>query len=643
MSAPVGASGCISERSGKVAGTQFPYGGKYLRVDLTTEQITSEQMAPAVLRECLGGTCLGARILCDESSRGVSWSDPENRLIIASGPLGGTGVNGSGTISVITVGALTEGATTSQANGFLGAYLRLNGYDGIIIQGAAPSLTYLYIHDGQAELRDATHLAGVDTWDMIDRFAEELIVQPSQISVFGIGPAGENLVRFAAIVGDRGHVAGHNGTGAVMGSKRLKAVVVRRARGRVLVHQPELLSDIARQIFERIDKEGTYRWGTLRGVKRNATGYGLLPVKNYATSVWDIPPEQLDTWDGPYIQEHYDPQRHSCWACRLNHCTIMTIPDGPHKGFVGEESEYEQFAAFGPVIDNKDAGEAFFLANQCDRLGFENNEMGWLIGLVMECYEKGLLTREQLGGLDMRWGNTEATYELMRKIAFREGVGHMLAEGVKRAAEHIGGEALSMAIYTMRGNSPRGHDHRVRWTEMLDTATSDTGTVAIGPMFGMPADALKALGVERLPDIFSPEETVSFNAKTSGAMLFEDSLGVCRFNTRTDLPHLVEALNAATGWEVTVEEALRIGRRAINLLRAFNIQHGVGPHLDQLSPRYGSTPIDGPSEGKTIQPHWERMVSDYYLQLGWDENGVPTRETLESLGLAHVADDLGLA
>lgn len=625
-----------------MAEKQFPYGGKYLRVDLTVEEAVSEQIKAPILRDYLGGSCLGAKMLYEEVPPGVSWSDPENRLIVASGLLGGTRVNGSGTISVITKGPLTGGATTSQANGFMGAFLRLNGYDGIIIRGRARSLMYLYIHDGEVEFRDAQHLAGVDTWDMIDRIAEELDLRPSQISVHGIGPAGENLARFAAIVGDRGHVAGHNGTGAVMGSKRLKAIVVRRAKGQVPVDQPELLSKIAREIFDARDLEGTYRWGTLRNVKQNAGGYGLLPVKNYTTSVWDISQGQLETWDGPYIQEHYAPRRHGCWACRFQHCTIMTIPDGAHKGFVGQEPEYEQFAAWGPVIDNKDVSAAFFLASQCDRLGFENNEMGWLMGFVMECYEKGILSREQLDGLDMRWGNTESAYELMRKIAFREGVGDMLAQGVKWVAEHLGGEAQNVAIFTTRGNSPRGHDHRVRWTEMLDTATSDTGTMAVGPMFVMPTDSLRALGVERFPGLFSPEETVSFNAKTSGAMFFEDSLGVCRFNTGTDVIRLAKALNAATGWDVTVEEALRIGRRAMNLLRAFNIQHGVGPELDQPSPRYGSTPVNGPSEGKTIQPHWDQMVSEYYRRLGWTEKGIPTRETLESLGLGHVADDLGL-
>lgn len=622
------------------------YGGKFLRVDLTTGKFSTEQLEVKTYRRHLGGTCFGAKVLYEEVPPGVEWSNPENRLIVASGPLGGTRVNGSGTVSVVTKGPLTDGAAASQANGFLGAYMRLNSFEGVVIQGAAPTLVYLYLHDGKAELRDARNLAGVDTWQMIDQIAEELGVKDREISVFGIGPAGENLVRFAAFVGDRGHVAGHNGTGAVMGSKRLKAIVARRAREAVVVYDREALAEVAKALFSRIAddpvaREGNYRWGTLRGVARGARA-GWLPVKNYTTNIYNISPDVLETWDGPYIQEHYAPQRHNCWACRFQHCTIMTVPHGPYKGFVGEEPEYEQFAAFGPLIGNTDASAAFVLANECDRLGFENNEMGWLMGLVMECYEKGLLTQEQLDDLDMRWGNVEAVRDLMRKIAQREGIGDIMAEGAMRAAQEIGGEAVNFTIHTMKGNTPRGHDHRAHWLEMFDTATSNTGTLEVGPMFLRPADALQAIGVNSLPDLFSPEEVATFNAKTNGAMLFEDSLGVCRFNTRIDVPLLVEAVNAATGWDMTVEEAMEIGRRAVNLLRAFNIRHGISPELDLPSTRYGSAPIDGPVVGKTIRPHWNRMLADYYRLMGWDERGVPRRRTLEALGIGKVADDLGL-
>ncbi|MGQ9585841.1 MAG: aldehyde ferredoxin oxidoreductase N-terminal domain-containing protein [Anaerolineae bacterium] len=476
----------------------------YLRVDLSTGKLWTQQVDPDMYRRYLGGTCFGARILYDEVPPGTEWSAPENRVIIASGPLGGTAVNGSGAISVVTKGPMTNGAAASQANGFMGAFLRLNGFDGVVIQGAAPSWVYLHIEDGRAELRDAGHLAGVDTWELIDRLTEELGVDEKRLSIFGIGPAGENLVRFAALVGDRGHVAGHNGIGAVLGSKRLKAIVARRAPGTVPVHNRQALTEIAKRMISRIaddpvKRELTYRWGTLLGVAAAAHLGTWLPVKNYTTSLYNIPDDILETWNGPYIRAHYDPRRHNCWGCRFQHCTLMTVPQGPYKGFVGEEPEYEQWAAFGPQIGNTDPTGAFVLADETDRLGFENNEMGWLVGLLMECYEKGVLTREQLDGLDLRWGNVEAVRTLLGKIARREGIGDLLAEGTMRVAQKLGGEALKFAIHAMKGNTPRGHDHRARWTELMDTVTSNTGTMEVGSTFVIEEDVLRQIGADRAP------------------------------------------------------------------------------------------------------------------------------------------------
>jgi aldehyde:ferredoxin oxidoreductase len=320
----------------------------------------------------------------------------------------------------------------------------------------------------------------------------------------------------------------------------------------------------------------------------------------------------------------------------------MTVPDGPYEGFAGEEPEYEQWAAFGPQIGNIDPAGAFVLANENDRLGFENNEMGWLVGLVIECYEKGVLSKEQLDGLEMQWGNVEAVRELMRKIAFREGIGDLLAEGTMRAASEIGDEALNFAVGTMKGNSPRGHDHRARWTELMDTVTSNTGTMEVGSTFVMDKDVLNELGVDGPPDQASAEQVSTFNAKTNGAMFFEDSMVVCRMNTNTHIPNLVTAVNAATGWDMTVEEAMEIGRRGVNLMRAFNLRHGISPDLDQPSIRYGSAPLDGQLVGISIMPHWDDMLANYHSIMGWDEKGIPTRETLEDLGIAEVADHLGL-
>lgn len=623
------------------------YRRNYLRVDLNTGKLWTQELDPETYRRYLGGTCIGARFLYDEVPPGTEWCDPENRVIIASGPLGGTAVNGSGTISVVTKGPMTNGAAASQANGFMGAFLRLNGYDGMVIQGAAPDLVYLYIHDGKAELRDASHLAGVDTWALMDRLVEELGVEEKRLSVFGIGPAGEHLVRFAAFIGDRGHSASHNGIGAAVGSKRLKAIVVERPSGTVPVYDRQALTEIAKHMIGRIadnpvQRELTFSWGTLLGVAAAAHLGTWLPVKNYTTSIYNITDEELEPWQAPNLRAYFQSKRHSCWACRFNHCGIATVPDGPYKGFVGEEPEYEQWAAFGPQIGNTDSLGAFILANECDRLGFENNEMGWLMGLLMECTEKGLLGPEQLDGLDVRWGNVEAVRMLMHKMARREGCGDWLAEGTMRAAQEIGDEALNFAVGTPKGNSPRGHDHRARWTELMDTVTSNVGTMEVGSTFVIATDVLRQLGVDGPPDQTSPEEVSTFNAKTNGAMFFEDSMVVCRMNTNTHIPNLVQAVNAATGWDMTMEEAMEIGRRGVNLVRAFNLRHGISPELDRPSIRYGSTPLDGQLVGIGIMQHWDDMLANYYQLMGWDEKGVPTRETLEALAIGEVADDLGL-
>ena len=245
----------------------YGYTGKALRVNLSENQLNMENEDAGDMRKFLGGLGQGANILYREVPPGVKWSDPENRIILASGPLAGTKVMGSSNFCVVTKGALTEGPTSTQANGFFGAYLKLAGFDAVIIQGRAPSLCYLYIHDGKAELRDARHLAGKDTWETEELIKEELGFKPEAMSVFGIGPAGENRVRFAALIGDRGHTAAHNGPGAVMGSKNLKAVAVARGERPVKVYDDARLSSLSRQMFETIKKDPAWdfqrRWGTL--------------------------------------------------------------------------------------------------------------------------------------------------------------------------------------------------------------------------------------------------------------------------------------------------------------------------------------------------------------------------------------------
>ncbi len=616
----------------------YGYAGKILRVDLSSEHISEEVLDEAALRKWVGGVGFGARYLYDEVPAGVEWNDPANRLIVASGPLGGTMVGGSATISITTKGCLTGGATSTQANGFMGAFMKSSGYDAIIFEGIARRWVYLYLHDGTAELRDAQHMVGKDTWQTEDAIKAELGYEQQWMSVFCIGPAGENLVKFAGIFGDKDHAAGHNGVGAVMGAKRLKAFCTSRGRAPVRVASPGRLVPAVEAIWNTIQKDRVgkdiFDWGT-GGNYRTAEQRvvtGTLPVKNYLTNVYP----EARVMSSQYVREHWSARPRPCWACPTTHCHMVTITEGPYRGLKVEEPEYELFAACGPLVGNTDPAEAVVLANLLTRLGLEGNEAGFLVAMVMELYEKGVLTREDTGGLDLRWGNTAAIRTLLERIARREGAfADMLAEGTRRAAEALGPEAEKCGVYTLKGHSPRGHDHRAMWREMFDTATSDIGTYESG--YWGPADP----DMHMLKDRFSHEDISTHIARTKGRRLFEDTVGACCFCIRVPLRLVLEAFNAITGWDFTAQEAQDVGFRAANLLRAFNVKHGVGPDVERPSPRWSSAPTDGPARGITIAPHWEGMLDNYYRLMGWDRTtGKPLPETLRSLGLDYVVADL---
>jgi aldehyde:ferredoxin oxidoreductase len=607
--------------------------GKVLRVDIGKSNVWIESVDESTLRKYVGGTGLGVKYLYDEVDPKIKWSDPSNILFVGSGPLGGTSVPGSGTISIVTKGAMTNGAAATQANGFFGTYLKFSGFDAVVITGAATDWRYLYIHDGKAELRDASHLKGQNTWETEDAIKKELGQNERDMSVFSIGPAGENMVKFAAIVGDKGHVAAHNGVGAVMGSKKLKAIAVKRSAKKMAVHDEEALRTINKKLIDSAKQflgGLLYNWGTSR-LFPVALSSGILPVRNYTTNVFP----EAENFDGEVIRKKYEVKRRPCYACPSKHVELMTAPDGPYAGYSGEEPEYEQWAAFGSQIGVTDPSAAFMLANEGDRLGMDANELGWIIGWVMECYEKDLLTEDDLDGLEMTWGNAEATRTLLYNIAERKGYGDILAEGVKYAAEQLGGEASHMAIFTGKCNTPRGHDHRGKWVEMLDTAVSNTGSMEAQPLVKNPV----IWGMPQPFNPFSPEQVADAAAKEKPSLPFSDSLVTCYLITLNDVELLTEAVNSATGWNMTVEEAKKVGLRAVNMMRVFNSRAGHTPDQETLSLRYGSTPKDGPAEGKSIIPHWDAMVDKYYQLMGWDrKTGLPYPETLKDLDLEELID-----
>jgi aldehyde:ferredoxin oxidoreductase len=603
---------------------------RLLRVNLSDQTTSVEDVSAEVVRKWVGGTGLGTYYLYKEVPPDVQWDDPENRVIIATGPLGNTRYSGTGTISCVFKGPMTGLAGATQANGYLGAFLRSQGYDGLIVQGQADRLTHLYIDENGVQFRDAADLAGLGVWEMEDRVREAEGLTDKQLSVFGIGPAGEHMVRFAAFVGDRGHVASHNGVGAVLGSKKLKAISCKRGKERPFVANTAGVNETVKPLFEDAKAFGggnLWNWGTAGGLSGAARG-GWLPIKNYTTCVF---PEH-EQINGQVLREHFEWKNNPCWACQMACCKITTVTEGPYTGFSGEEPEYEGMAGMGSQLGITDAGAAVYLSNEADNIGVDINELGWLLGWVIECSMNGWINSEQLDGLSPTWDDPESCKQLMDKIATREGCGSWLGEGVMRASRYIGGRAADAAIYTEKGHSPRGHDHRGRWAEMFDTCTSSTSTIEV--TFG--GVQTERLGLGPLADRFSPTEIVEQMGRLNGWHQFDDSLGVCRFDF-TNAAVGVEAVNAVTGWSLTVPDALVIGRRISTMLRVWSFLHGLDPKLERPSKRYGSIPTDGPAEGANIMPHWDGMLRNYRRMLGWDEeHGIPLDETLRELDLAEL-------
>jgi aldehyde:ferredoxin oxidoreductase len=615
------------------------FAGQLLRVDLTKRKCWAQPWSPAEMREQLGGIGLGAMILYRETRKGkgnVGWDHPENRLVLATGPLAGLPVWGTGGLTVVTIGAGTNGPTSTQANGFFGTNLKYCGYDAIVIQGQSKDWVYLYIDDDRVELRDAKNYLGKDTWETQDALGADLGMRGHQLSVYSIGPAGEKLVRFAAIQGDYGHVASKNGVGAVMGKKKLKAVAMVKGTKALRAADPRGLvqcaDDIAHDLKTDPSARSLYEYGTLPGVV-NLSKLGALPIKNYMTNV---PGGDITQWEAPKLRHGFDHRGHQCNACGMHHCHMSVIRDGVHKGKIVDEPEYEGWSGAGWTIGvTADKEGVAWLNTQLDRACVDVNEFGWVCGWVMEGVEKGWITKQQLG-FELKWGDTQGANRLLQLICKREGFGDLLAEGVKRAAEKLGGPAKAAAIYTGKGASPRGHDHRARWEEMLDTATSSTATMETGN----PVHQTE-VGLPARINPFNGEEVAKLVAGCRGRRNFEDSLGICIFTTRTRLENVCRALSAATGWYYTVDEAMKFGRRTAAINRAVALRCGLTPDLEFPSERYGSTPHDGPAKGQSVSAQWDTMVETWYREVGYDrKTGKPLPKTLKDLGLDWLSKEL---
>lgn len=621
---------CVEKEKTQV---MYGYTGKILRIDLGKGTSWSEDLDEPTLKKWVGGVGLGTKFLLEEVSSETKWSDPENRLVFTAGPLGGSGVIGAGSVNVACKGPLTNMAGVSQANGFFGAYLKFSGFDGVILQGAASHLVYIVIQDGKAEIKDARDLAGKRVEETEDLIRQKLGVKEHDVSVYGIGPAGENRVLFSAILGDRGHAAAHNGLGAVMGAKNCKAIVAYKGKISFEIADPVAFKAAHAEMYE--DSKQflgglIHRLGTAGGFVPISQS-GQLPIQNYTQTTF-ANPEKLG---GEYMRETFKIKSKPCYKCKIAHVKQVTVTEGPYKGLVGEEPEFELLAAWGPQIGNHDLGAVVMLTKEIDALGMDNNESGWVVGWAMECFEKGVFSTEDTDGLDLSWGNVEAVKALLNKIAKREGkLGNLLADGVKTASKKTGGEAADWAVYTEKGNTPRTHDHRGRWSELFDTCFSNTGTIESSWM----GYHTEMVDMEPLKDGFSHEEVSTINAKFNGIRQFDDCLGTCRLCSPNPKSTL-KVFNAVTGWNWDIQDLQTVGRRIVNALRVFGFRNGLKSEDERPSKRYGSVPPDGPARGKDIMAKWDWMRGNYYQLMGWDpETGRPLPETLDKLGLSELID-----
>jgi aldehyde:ferredoxin oxidoreductase len=611
----------------------FGYHRRILRVNLTDGQITVETPDDVFYRRYLGGAGFVAYYLLKEVPPNTDPLGPENRLIFACGPLTGAPLAGSGRNAIGARSPLTGAMGESEVGGFWGAELKAAGFDAIIVQGQAASPLYLWVHDGEAELRDAAHLWGLENKPAQTAIREELDEKRARVAL--CGPAGEKLVRYANIVADLKHAAGRTGLGAVMGAKKLKAVAV-RGTSKVPLADPAEVGALARWMRDNYrDLMGKFPdLGTgVSMVPYNLDG--TLPVHNFRDGHLD----GADVLGREGLAEHVVVRMESCYACAVGCKKVVDLeepyPVDPAYG----GPEYETAAGLGANCGVADVYAVTKASERCNALGLDTISAGGTIAFAMECFEAGLLTAEDTGGLDLRFGNAEAMLQLLDLIATRQGIGDLLAEGTKRAAEQIGGGAERFAVH-VKGQEVPYHDPRIQHGLGLGYAVSYTGADHCHSAFdsnyeheaGM--DSVRNLGVlEPMPPTWLGPEKVRAILYGSLRQHLNNCLGLCNF-----LPYrndqVVEAVRAVTGWDTTAWELWKAAERLVTMARAFNVRQGFTPADDRLPPRMAE-PL-GP--GEPIDPSSvEAALPLYYEMMGWDPNtGVPRAAKLYELGIGWV-------
>ena len=592
--------------------------GKILDIDLTRRSYEVKEFPEEWIAKFIGGKGLGAKILYDELKPGVDPLSPENILIFIPGPLSGTIAPTGGRWAIVTKSPHTGLYLDSQVGGHFAPKMRKTGYDIFVIRGRADKPVYLYVDDEKVEILDASFLWGKGIFETEDTLRQ---MYPGA-EIGSIGPAGENLVTFALIGFNKYRHAGRGGAGAVMGSKNLKAVVV-NGKKRLEYYDPKGLREMVRELNKIIAEHPVMKRrreiGTPMWVKMSNEG-GFLPTKNFSRGVY----EYADDISGERMRETIWVRNKACYACAIACGKFTHVREGEFKCNEVEGPEYETIALMGSNTETNRLDAIAYANRLCDDLGLDTITMGNVTGFAMELYERGLL--KETDGLELRFGNYKAMIELIKKVAYREGIGELFSRGVRGAAEQIGQGSEKFAIH-VKGLELPGVEPRGSWGMALAFATADRG--GCHQRCWTPTAELNGI----LPR-FSTEGVAKFVKDVQDERAACFSLVLCDF-APFDVSQFAKLLYLVTGVALSEEEYLKTGERIWNLTRMFNVREGISRKDDILPARIMEEPAPvGPAKGlKITKEILDKMLDEYYELRGWDKNGIPTEEKLKELGL----------
>ncbi len=600
----------------------FGYAGKILRVDLTRSSIRYDSLKEEMKKDFLGGAGFSTSIVYDEVPPLTPALSPENKVVFAIGPVSGTTWFGSSRWVVAGKSPLTGIWGEGDAGGFWGAELKRAGFDAIIVEGASEQPVYLWVSEGKAEIRDADDLWGLTTTE-----TEKAIEAATdrRTRVVSIGPGGENLVKFACVM-EYGHAAGRSGLGCLMGAKKLKAIA---ARGDT---RPEVADpDGLRKLRDQMVKQAIEMRKAWTGVASLRAQYGRgahlerglarrdLPLGNWGVDDWDYDSVRAISADTMAETVQTSMRTPTCWNCPIHTDTMVKIESGPFAVDECVGPEYETLASYGSLLLNNNLASICKANHLCNEYSIDTIEAGTVIAMAIECYENGILTKEDTGGLELTWGNAEAIVEMTEKIARRKGFGMVLAEGVKKASEIIGKGAEKYAMH-VKGNSFCEHDPRISPALALKYVTLSIGAYHGKGCPDVPADATATQVIER-QNIAEVIDSLAVCGSTSGA-----GRGPDRSMNFGLIPQM---LKAVTGLDFDEETLMEIGDRIFTMKRAYITKIGISRKDDKLPDRCMEIPRV--VEGVELLADVESLLPSYYTQRGWDENGIPTVEKLNQL------------